>query len=127
MSVEEILALLALAACFDQRTVGQGDARAWHAVAVAQGWTWPLARRALIDHYGECRDRVMPADITRRIGEARKAVYAAFRIPPHSAELADDGPGFVAWARGCAAEHMVVGLAEWAEFGRLPQPLELEA
>jgi hypothetical protein len=124
---DQIADLLSMAAVIDYRKIGDAEVDLWHAIAVTHNWTWPLARRALIDHYAESRDRIMPADITRRIAEARRAVYAAFQIPPHSAELADDGRAFVAWAKERAAEHMAVGLGEWAAYGRLPQPLELEA
>lgn len=127
MTVEETLALLALATSFDQRTVGHADARAWQAVAAAEGWTFPLARRALIEHYARHRERLMPADITTRIAEVRTRLHETFEIPYHSSELADDGPSFVAWARQRKAEYMNAGLAAWADSGHVPATLEIEA
>lgn len=127
MTLEETLDLLALAACFDQRTVGQADARAWHAVAQMQGWTFSLAKQAVIEHYSRHRERLMPADVTNRITEVRARLHETFEIPHHPPELADDGRAFVAWARRVKAEHMRAGLIEWASSGRLPAPRELEA
>jgi hypothetical protein len=127
MTVDETFALLALAACFDQRTVGRTDAQGWHAVAESEGWTFELARRALVEHYGRHRERLMPSDITNRILQVRKQLSESFEIPRHSPELADDGPAFVAWARERKAEHMNVGLTEWAVTGQLPTVLAIEA
>lgn len=126
MTIEETIALLAFAACFDQRTVGHADAGAWHSIAEAAGWTFPLAKRATLEHYAQHRERIMPADITKRIQAARTLAHEAFAIPYHPPELADDGPAFVAWARSVKAAHMTRCLADWADTGQLPTPLELE-
>lgn len=128
MTLEETLDLLALAACFDQRTVGHADARAWHAVAELRGWTFPLAKQAVVEHYSRHRQRLMPADVTNRITEVRGRLHETFEIPRHPPELADDGAEFVAWARRAKAEHLTAGLTQWATSGRLPPaPRELEA
>ena len=127
MTVTEVTKLLGLIAGFDRRTSGQMDDVAWTMAAEAGGWTFELARRAVVEHYTHSTDWLMPAHITQRITEARQTIYATFRIPLHPAELADDGPAFVAWAQQRAAEHMAAGLAQWAEYGHLPVRLELEA
>lgn len=126
MTITETVALLAYMACFDQRTVGQTDAHAWCAVAETEGWTFQLAKRAVLEHYGHHRERIMPADITNRINEIRQRLHERFEVPPHSAELADDGPAFVAWARRRKAEYLATALASWADTGRLPALLEIE-
>jgi hypothetical protein len=127
VTTDETVALLMLAACFDQRTVGQADIHGWHAVAQTEGWVFQLAKRAVIEHYGRRRERLMPADITNRIAEVRQRLHETFEIPRHPPELTDDPQEYVAWARQRKAEHMASGFAQWSESGRLPALLELEA
>lgn len=126
MTDDQVAELLARAAAVDFRRVTDEMVDMWAAVAATQGWTWDLALRAMVDHIGGSNDPVKPADITRRITEAKRAVKAAFQIPPHSAELADDGPAFARWAGEQCVAHMQRGLGEWARRGVLPAPLELE-
>lgn len=129
MTAAEVSKLLSLIASVDGRTTEPTDDLVWFAVAESAGWTYPLAERAVIDHFAHSAEWLKPAHITQRIAEAKAAVHASFRLPPHSAELVDDGPAFTAWARGQALEHMDRGLTEWARRGVLPEPsgwLELE-
>lgn len=126
MTDDQVAELLARAAAVDFRRVTDEMVDMWAAVAATQGWTWELALRALVDHIGESNDPAKPADITRRIADAKRAVRAAFQIPPHSAELADNGPAFVKWAGEQCVAHMQRGLADWARRGVLPEPLAIE-
>ena len=126
MTAAEVTKLLSLIASLDGRTTGPTDDLVWFAVAEAAGWTYPLAERAVIQHFAHSTEWLKPAHITQRIAEARNALKAAFQIPPHSPELADDGPAFVKWAGEQCVQHMQRGLAEWARRGVLPAPLELE-
>lgn len=127
MSTAEVTKLLGLIAGFDRRTTGTCDDLAWTAAAHAGNWTFELAQRAVVEHYTHTTDWLMPAHVTHRIAQARQRIHAAFALPPHPPELADDGPQFVAWARQAKAEHLANGLAQWASSGQLPAPLELEA
>jgi hypothetical protein len=126
MTLAEIAKLLGLIAGFDRRTTGPADDLAWLAVAEAAGWTYPLAERAVVEHFAHSTEWLKPAHITQRIDEAKRAVRAAFQIPPHSAELADDGPAFAKWAGEQCVAHMQRGLAEWVRRGVLPAPLAIE-
>lgn len=63
MTPEEVVDVLSKCAAYDQRTVGEVDVMAWHEI---------LARVELSDaldavrrHYGESRERAMPADILK--------------------------------------------------------------
>jgi hypothetical protein len=63
MTPAEVVDVLSKCAAYDQRTVGEVDVMAWHEI---------LARVELADaldavrrHYGESRDRAMPADILK--------------------------------------------------------------
>lgn len=69
MTPAETAELLALAAAYDQRTVGEFDVGAWHELLrdTDQG----DARTAVLDHYRVHRERVMPADVLHRIAAQR--------------------------------------------------------
>lgn len=126
MTDDQVAELLARAAAVDFRRISDEMVDMWAAAAATKGWTWELALRALVDHVAESNDPVKPADITRRIAAAKSAVRAAFQIPPHSAELADNGPAFSKWAGEQCVAHMQRGLTEWARRGVLPAPLAIE-
>ena len=64
MSPNEIIDLLSLAAAYDQRTVGQADVTAWHAVLFKLDSD--EAQAAVIAHYQDSTVRLMPADIYKR-------------------------------------------------------------
>lgn len=67
ISRREVGQLLALAAAFDQRTVGTADVEAWHQIAQDHDWRLDTARQAITAHYGDRTERVMPAHITRYV------------------------------------------------------------
>lgn len=126
MTAAEVTKLLSLIASLDGRTTGPTDDLVWFAVAEAAGWTYPLAERAVIEHFAHSTEWLKPAHITQRIDEARRAVRAAFQLPPHSAEFVDTGLEFTRWAGEQCVNHMQRGLAEWARRGVLPAPLAIE-
>ena len=64
MSPNDIIDLLTLAAAYDQRTVGQGDVTAWHAALFKLDPD--EAQAAVIAHYQDSTQRIMPADIYKR-------------------------------------------------------------
>jgi hypothetical protein len=121
----ETIALLALIAAYDQRTVGQADVAAWHTIATECGWTFPLARRAVIEHHksGGDRPRIKPGHITDAIQAARelirKQVFQRDLVPPR--ELGDDVRAELAWRRRHIAEVTERALTAWAEDQPLPQ------
>lgn len=125
MTHNEIVKILALAAAFDQRAVGESDIDAWLVIANECGWTFPLARRSVIEHYkrdGE-RPRIRPAHITDRIDTAREAirrhVFKTDLVPPR--ELADDPAAEIVWRRRYTADFVDRALAAWAAGEPLPQ------
>jgi hypothetical protein len=64
MSKADVAMLLTLMASFDQRTIGDADVEAWHATAQYAHWNTAGARRAVVAHYAETKQRMMPADVT---------------------------------------------------------------
>lgn len=71
MTKAEIALLLALMASYDQRTIGDADVEAWYATAQHARWTNDDAKRAVVAHYAESTQRIMPADITAGIRARR--------------------------------------------------------
>ena len=67
MSKAEVALLLAVIAAYDQRTIGDSDVEAWHAAARYANWDSDGARRAVVAHYAEAKQRIMPADVTAGI------------------------------------------------------------
>lgn len=90
MKPSEVVELLSVAAAFDQRTVGEFDAGAWH--AAIGDLDLADARTALIDHYRDRRDRVMPADIRERVVDLRRSRLAA--VPDPVPDVDPDDPAY---------------------------------
>lgn len=63
MTPEDVIDVLAKAAAFDQRTVGQADVLAWH--EILHRIERDDALDAVAKHYAESRERLMPADVVR--------------------------------------------------------------
>lgn len=128
MTQAQVSALLGLISGFDRRTSGPDDDLAWAAAAEVGGWTFDLAKRAVVEHYTVSREWIYPADVTRQIREIRLRLHESFVLPSHPPELIDDNPEeFVAWARQRKAEHMASGLRAWADSGAQPSAPALEA
>lgn len=88
MTPDETVDLLTLAAAFDQRTVGEGDAFAWQ--AVVGDLRFIDARQAVIAYYTENRERIMPSDVRQRVREMRnERIRVAGGVPAPPAELID--------------------------------------
>lgn len=121
MTTDEIIDLLSLIAAYDQRTVGEADVEAWLAIADAEAWTWPAAKRAVIEHHrqGSEKPRIRPAHITDTIrmveDTIRRTVLHTDLTPPR--ELADDPAAEREWRRSYIAEVKAAALAAWADSG----------
>lgn len=73
MTPADAAELLTFCAAWDQRTIGESDARAW-AYALRDVPLDDDTRQAVADHYGVTKDRATPADVRRirtRIRETR--------------------------------------------------------
>lgn len=69
MSEHDVIDVLTAIAAYDQRTVGESDVHAWHAVAGYACWNRDGALRAVVAHYAETKQRITPADITKFLRE----------------------------------------------------------
>ena len=94
MTIEETIDLLTVAAAFDRRTIGEGDAVAWHAALGDLDFT--DSREAVVAHYRERREWIMPADVrgrVRAIRDKRLNEGEKFLDPPSGL----DGPAYQQW------------------------------
>ena len=95
MTRNEVIDLLTLTASFDRRTAGKTDVAAWQ--ATVGDLAWDDARAAVIDHYRESTEWLMPAHIRQRVAAMRQARLDAagpVEIPEH---LADHPAEALAW------------------------------
>ncbi len=70
MTLDEVIDLLTVAAVFDFRTIGEADACAWH--ATLGDLAFDDSRTAVVGHYRDSRERVMPADVRQRVKAIRR-------------------------------------------------------
>lgn len=85
MQKSQIAKLLGIAAAFDQRTSGTADDEAW--LAAIGDLNFEDAREALIGHYRDSTERVMPAHIRQRVTLIRNDRYSRARIPDPPPDL----------------------------------------
>lgn len=94
MNAEETSRLLAKCASFDRRKVGEADIIAW--LQVLGDLPYDDCIAAVIGHYGETADWIMPAHIRQRVKQAREARIAAAKIPAPPPELTSDPDAYSA-------------------------------
>jgi hypothetical protein len=85
MTPAETAEALTVAAAFDRRTIGEADVLAWH--AALGDLDLDDVKDAIVGHYRDSRDWLMPADIRTRV----KAV-ARVRADQHAALIPDADP-----------------------------------
>lgn len=90
MILEETIDLLALAAAFDRRNIGESDSVAWH--AALGDIPFADAQAAVIDHYREHREFIMPADVWTRVRAMRADRIARALVNAPDPELTE-APG----------------------------------
>lgn len=105
--------LLAMAAAYDQRTVGKSDVDAWHLVAIAGRWQAAHAARALIEHYSVETDRIMPAHISRRLKSQRDHFASTYRHKPAPQSVRGE-QAEVEWELVQLDEHITACMDLWA-------------
>jgi hypothetical protein len=120
MTNSEIADLLSMIAAYDQRTVGITDIAAWQSIAEEENWTFPLARRAVIEFHRRDGDRfrMKPANVTDAIRDAeqkiRREVFRTDLIPPRDV---DDE---IKWRREFITRTKQIALDAWAAGEPLP-------
>lgn len=84
MTIEETIDLLTIAAGFDRRNIGEADSVAWH-LALADV-AYPDAQAAVVAHYRESREFIMPADVWTRVKAVRRERLAREVAPAPDAD-----------------------------------------
>ncbi|MFF0864201.1 hypothetical protein ACFYUV_20750 [Nonomuraea sp. NPDC003560] len=138
MTPEEVIDLLSTAAAYDRRKVGEADVIAWH--AAVKDLDFLDAQDAVIGHYTETTDWLMPAHVRKRVKDIRAARVAFAPVPAPPAELADSPGAYQAAiqdavakiARGFALPKQIAAKAEpsqeYAEVrGADHDPVRIEA
>jgi hypothetical protein len=97
MTPSEAATVLTFAAAFDRRTVGETDARAWS--MALPNVALDEAQAAIVEHYRESRDFMMPSDVLRIVRRIRgvRATMLPDVVPP--SELADEPRREIEWKR----------------------------
>lgn len=89
MNVRETAKVLAKAAAFDQRTVGEADIMAWHEVIADLDAEDALS--AVSRWYRDSTDRLMPATLRKTVGVLRAERFHAAKVAEEQERLAN-GP-----------------------------------
>lgn len=114
MTEHDLIDVLTAVAAYDQRTVGPEDVQAWTLAAAVGRWgTRSWALRAVVEHYANETDRLMPAHVTRRIRDRRERyarTYVHQPIPPHVRGVAAE----IEWERQQRETHIATCMDRWA-------------
>lgn len=92
MTRDEVIDLLSLAAGYDRRKAGHTDIDAWH-LAVGD-LRLDDARLAVVGHYRETTDWLMPAHVRQRVKAIRSA---RLQESPMEGTPPPDAAGYAAW------------------------------
>lgn len=138
MTPEEVIDLLTTAAAYDRRKVGQTDVLAWH--AAVKDLDYLDAQDAVIGHYTETTDWLMPAHVRKRVKDIRAARVALTPVPAPPPDLANRPVDYqtalreavAKMARGFALPKQITAKAEPSEAyaiirGGDRDPLRIEA
>lgn len=112
--------LLAFAAAYDQRTVGEYDIEAWEMASGPGRWSYETAQRVIVEHYAADSDRprITPAMVTDRLRTLRGRAAESFEMPRIPEGLPDGD--YPKWLRGQLAAHCERILQRWATAGEEP-------
>lgn len=90
MNRNEIIDLLSTAAVYDRRTAGEADVQGW--VLAIGDLDFADAQAAVVAHYREQTDWLMPAHVRTRVKRMREIRLAARPILEPPADLTDNPP-----------------------------------
>ena len=111
MNAEETGRLLAKCASYDRRKIGEAEVIAW--LQVLGDLNYRDCEAAVVGHYTEITDWIMPAHVRQRVRAIRDRRLQDTEIPPPPPELLDDPAAYSAALHAAA-----VAIAD----GRDPEP-----
>jgi hypothetical protein len=109
--------LLAFAALYDNRKVGDPDIVAW--LEAIGDLPYPDARSAVAAHYGDSTERIMPGHVRTRVKAMRRERLERDPVAPPPAELTDD-PGKYREALRAGVRRISDGFSVRRAIGRAP-------
>lgn len=112
--------LLAFAAAYDQRTVGEYDIQAWEMASGPGRWSYETAQRVIVEHYAAGADgpRITPAMVTDRLRTLRRRAAESFEMPRIPPGLLDSD--YPEWLRRQLGVHIRAQIDHWAASGEEP-------
>lgn len=117
MNATETGQLLAFAALYDNRKVGDPDVVAW--LEAIGDLPYPDARSAVAAHYGQSTERIMPGHVRTRVKAMRRERLERDPVAPPPAELTDD-PGKYREALRGTIRRIADGFSVKRAIGELP-------
>lgn len=100
MNAKEAGDLLAKCASYDRRTTGEADIIAW--LQALGDLSYRDCEAAVVAHYADSTDWIMPAHIRHRVKEIRRIRLQDTEIPAPPPELLNNPPAYRAWLREAA-------------------------
>lgn len=100
MNAKDAARLLALCASYDRRKIGEADVLAW--LQVLGDLPFADCEAAVIGHYTDSTEWIMPAHVRQRVRVIRDCRLDAMEIPEPPRELANDPPAYRAAVRAAA-------------------------
>jgi hypothetical protein len=101
MNAEQAGQVLAKCASYDRRKTGDADTIAWYQAIGDLAYDDCIA--AVIAHYGETTDWIMPAHVRERVREIRRNRFQDAEKPAPPPELLDDPDAYCAAVRAANA------------------------
>ena len=92
MNATEASELVALMALYDNRKASDPDVVAW--LKVIGDLSFADCETAIVAHYRDTRERIMPADVRQRVKEIRHLRILKTGIPAPPPELIDNPPAY---------------------------------
>ena len=98
MTPADAAEVLALAAAFDNRSVGEANALAWSA-ALDERVTVDDAKRIVTEHYSRSREWIMPSDVNAASAILRRSRLDRMATPEPPETLGGDPAREIEWQR----------------------------
>ncbi|MGW4426618.1 zinc finger domain-containing protein [Streptosporangium sp. NPDC004631] len=98
---DQVIDLLTCAAAYDRRTIGETDVAAW-TLAIGD-LPYDDAQAAIVGHYSESTDWLMPAHVRTRVRQARERNIARHPVPELPADP-DDPAAYRAELKAAVAQ-----------------------
>lgn len=98
----QIIDLLTCAAAYDRRTIGEADITAW-TLAIGD-LPYDDAQAAVVAHYSDVTDWLMPAHVRARVRQARELRIARHPVPEPPAALTDNPSAYCDELKGAVTQ-----------------------